>query len=141
MLSMHSLPTRMLACSALIMLLAACGAESITDNSVSNNDRDSDGIIDSIDKCPDTLAGEIPGSDGCVYIEVAMANNILVGGAGSSRPGYTLYVFDDDQGTTGSSCNDSCADTWPPLLVSDGFASGIPKLTTVTRDDGLAQAA
>jgi hypothetical protein len=68
---------------ALIALLAACGSETITDNSVTSNDRDSDGIIDSVDKCPDTLAGEIPGSDGCVYIEVAMANNILVGGAGS----------------------------------------------------------
>lgn len=138
---MIRLHTRILFATSVLALLAACGSEEITDNSLSNNDRDNDGIIDSIDKCPDTLAGEIPGSDGCVYIEVATANNILVGGAGSSRSGFTLYVFDDDQGLPGSSCNDSCAVTWPPLLVSDGFASGIPKLTTIKRDDGLLQAA
>ena len=138
---MTCLHTKMLLTTAMLVLLTACGAETITDNSISNNDRDNDGIIDSVDKCLDTLAGEIPGSDGCVYTEVAMANYILVGGAGSSRPGYTLYVFDDDLGLPGSSCNDSCADTWPPLLVSDGFATGIPKLTTVKRDDGSLQAA
>ena len=80
---MIRLHTRILFATSVFALLTVSDGETITDNSVSNNDRDSHGIIDSIDKCPDTLAGEIPGRDGCVYIEVAMANNILFGGAGS----------------------------------------------------------
>ena len=34
------------------------------------------------------------------------ASEMLVGGTNSSRPGLTLYVFDSDLGTSGSTCND-----------------------------------
>ena len=43
--------------------------------------------------------------------------------------------------STGSNSNGGCASSWPPLLVNDGGATGVPNLTTITRDDGLLQAA
>lgn len=65
---------------------------------------------------------------------------MLVGGMNSAHPGMTLYVFDNDLGTSGSSCNDSCATNWPPVLVTDDMVENIPGLTTVMRDDGSMQA-
>jgi len=73
--------------------------------------------------------------------EVAMAGSILVGGADSARPGYTLYVFDGDLGAQGSVCNGGCATKWPPVLVTDSEASGVANLSTIVRDDGKQQAA
>ncbi|MDG1475283.1 MAG: fasciclin domain-containing protein, partial [Porticoccaceae bacterium] len=69
------------------------------------------------------------------------ASEMLVGGANSSRPGLTLYVFDSDLGTSGSTCNDECATTWPPVIVDDAEVGNIPGLTLITRDDNSSQAA
>lgn len=106
-------------------------------------DTDSDGVDDSLDLCPDTPVGDIVDANGCTVIqpqdEVAANNNILVGGADSSKPGFTLYVFDNDQGTPGSVCNDGCADNWPPLRLADSAASGVANLSTITRGDGSTQ--
>ena len=140
---------RLLLAGAIILpvltLLVACGGDLAAGITAVDNDIDDDGVIDSIDQCLDTAAGAIPGADGCVYVEVSTVNNVLVGGADTDRPGYTLYVFDGDQALTdsvpGSTCNDACAETWPPLLVNDGFATGAANLTTVVRDDGTIQAA
>ncbi|MFP6833498.1 MAG: hypothetical protein VB914_01270, partial [Porticoccaceae bacterium] len=65
---------------------------------------------------------------------------MLVGGAGSSQPGYALYVFDSDtvNGTT-SNCNGGCANAWPPLLVTDDTPSGVLGLGSITRDDNSEQ--
>ena len=65
---------------------------------------------------------------------------MLVGGAGSSQPGYALYVFDSDtvNGTT-SNCNGGCANAWPPLLVTDDTPSGVLGLSSITRDDNSEQ--
>jgi CxxC motif-containing protein (DUF1111 family) len=60
----------------------------------------------------------------------------------SSKPGFTLYVFDNDVAAPGSSsCTGGCAVTWPPVLVTDSEASGVTGLTTITRADGTLQAA
>jgi CxxC motif-containing protein (DUF1111 family)/predicted lipoprotein with Yx(FWY)xxD motif len=65
---------------------------------------------------------------------------MLVGGAGSSQPGYALYVYDSDavNGTT-SSCNGGCATNWPPLLVTDDMPSGVLGLGSISRDDNSEQ--
>jgi CxxC motif-containing protein (DUF1111 family)/predicted lipoprotein with Yx(FWY)xxD motif len=65
---------------------------------------------------------------------------MLVGGAGSSQPGYALYVFDSDtvNGAT-SNCNGGCANAWPPLLVTDDMPSGALGLDSITRDDNSEQ--
>ena len=69
------------------------------------------------------------------------ASEMLVGGSNSSRPGLTLYVFDSDLGTSGSTCNDGCATTWPPVVVDDAEVDNIPGLSLISRDDGSSQAA
>lgn len=68
------------------------------------------------------------------------ANQRLVGGNASDKAGFTLYVFDGDLGTAGSACNDGCATNWPPVLVTDGDATSVPGLSTITRTDNTIQA-
>lgn len=108
------------------------------------DDADNDGVADADDLCPNTPAGNIVDEEGCILAlsinDVAAANGILVGGADSSRPGFSLYVFDNDLGAPGSNCNGGCATSWPPLLVADGGASGLAGLGTVMRNDGTVQA-
>ncbi|WP_206485275.1 fasciclin domain-containing protein [Thalassotalea sp. G2M2-11] len=65
---------------------------------------------------------------------------MLIGGMNSNHAGMTLYVFDNDLGTTGSTCNADCATNWPPVLVADDEVDNIPGLATTMRDDGTMQA-
>ena len=69
------------------------------------------------------------------------ASQRLVGGTNSTNPGFTLYAFDSDLGSAGSTCNDSCATNWPPVLVTDGEVANISGLSLMTRDDESSQAA
>ena len=39
-----------------------------------------------------------------------------------------------------STCNTGCETTWPPLLVNDGAATGVPGLGTIVRNDTTVQA-
>lgn len=109
-------------------------------------DSDGDGVDDSVDQCPNTPPGDVVDATGCTVVlpvqEVAFEGGILTGGAGSTQPGFSLYVFDGDLASPGMSlCNGGCATTWPPLLVHDGLASGVPNLTSIVRADGTSQAA
>jgi uncharacterized surface protein with fasciclin (FAS1) repeats len=65
----------------------------------------------------------------------------LIGAIGGSKSGFTVYVFDNDLGSSGSNCNDACATSWPPVLVSDDDVSNIPGLSLITRGDGASQVA
>ena len=77
-------------------------------------------------------------SDEVAYDSVSQR---LVGGTNSINPGFTLYAFDSDLGSAGSTCNASCATSWPPVSVTDGEVANISGLSLVTRDDGSSQAA
>jgi uncharacterized surface protein with fasciclin (FAS1) repeats len=68
------------------------------------------------------------------------STEMLIGGMNSSQSGFTVYVFDNDLGTSGSECNDACATNWPPVLVTDAEVDNIPGLSMVERDDGSMQA-
>jgi CxxC motif-containing protein (DUF1111 family)/predicted lipoprotein with Yx(FWY)xxD motif len=108
-------------------------------------DADGDGVEDSLDQCPGTPPATTVDASGCAIVipvnEVSSINGILAGGAGASQPGFSLYVFDNDLDAPGTStCNDGCASSWPPLLVSDGAASGVADLGTIVRDDSTEQA-
>ena len=108
-------------------------------------DSDGDGVLDTADLCPGTATGATVDATGCEIIipvnEVTSINDILAGGVGSSQPGLTLYVFDNDPVSGGvSNCNGGCATSWPPLLVGDGVASGVSGLGTITRADSTTQA-
>jgi CxxC motif-containing protein (DUF1111 family)/predicted lipoprotein with Yx(FWY)xxD motif len=108
------------------------------------SDTDNDGVADSNDLCPGTPVGTSVDVNGCTIVtpvnEVSAAGGILVGGTGASQPGFSLYVFDNDIDSAGSNCNASCATSWPPVLVTDGGASGVSNLGTIIRDDGTLQA-
>ncbi len=65
----------------------------------------------------------------------------LVGGPGSSMPGFALYTFGND-GTNTSNCSGTCEDNWPKLIVANendaistggvtGDFSTIPRVRTV----------
>jgi CxxC motif-containing protein (DUF1111 family)/predicted lipoprotein with Yx(FWY)xxD motif len=111
-----------------------------------DNDIDEDGVPDSWDQCPGSAANVGVDVVGCeilvVYSEVYFADERLVGGSDAELPGFTLYVFDNDQEQSGQSvCNAGCASTWPALLIEDHEASGVNGLSTINRDDGSRQAA
>ncbi len=108
-------------------------------------DTDNDGVKDSLDLCPGTPPSTPVDANGCAIVipvnEVTSINDILAGGAGASQPGFSLYVFDDDLAAPGTStCNGGCATSWPPLLVSDGAATGVSNLGTIVRSDSTVQA-
>jgi len=99
----------------------------------------------------DTLANEdvsvrivnhlLAANDMTTEVAYDAATGNLVGGMGSSQPGFTLYTFDNDLGSDTSNCNGGCADAWPPVLVTDGDVSSIPGLSVIMRDDDTMQAA
>jgi predicted lipoprotein with Yx(FWY)xxD motif len=56
--------------------------------------------------------------------------------------GFTLYLFEQDTGTT-STCTGDCATTWPPLTTDGNATAGngaqSSRLGTTSRDDGSTQ--
>ncbi|MFT7559713.1 MAG: CxxC motif-containing protein (DUF1111 family)/predicted lipoprotein with Yx(FWY)xxD motif [Flavobacteriales bacterium] len=110
---------------------------------VNDPDADSDGVVDSVDECPGTPAGTAVDNVGCPIVtankEVSVIDDILVGGPGSSKPGFSLYTFDNDSNGE-SSCYTGCEDNWPPVLVTDGRVNGTNNLGTTDRNDGSVQA-
>ncbi|MDF1838578.1 MAG: di-heme oxidoredictase family protein, partial [Planctomycetota bacterium] len=77
-----------------------------------------------------------------IHQEVDFGGGVLVGGPDSPLPGYTLYVFDGDLTAPGTStCTGLCQLNWSPLLVTDGLASGLPGLSSITRSNGAEQVA
>jgi CxxC motif-containing protein (DUF1111 family)/predicted lipoprotein with Yx(FWY)xxD motif len=110
-------------------------------NGCAISDADNDGVLDGLDQCANTPSGDVVGPDGCTVvldgIEVSTANGLLVGGPASSKPGFVLYVFDNDLSSPGSSnCNGGCATSWPPLMVEDDLASGVNNLSSINRTGG-----
>jgi CxxC motif-containing protein (DUF1111 family)/predicted lipoprotein with Yx(FWY)xxD motif len=110
-------------------------------------DSDNDGVNDGLDQCANTPINTTVDNVGCPIVaigsenEITIANSKLVGGLASSKTGFTVYVFDSDLAFAGESvCNDGCAANWPPLLVTDGIASGANELATIVRQDGSIQA-
>jgi predicted lipoprotein with Yx(FWY)xxD motif len=85
-----------------------------------------------------------PGETAAAGATVAVANS-AVGRIAVDGEGRSLYLFTQDaQGGGRSTCNDACAEGWPPLVVD---ASTLPTagegvtgpLGTSTRDDGSTQ--
>jgi predicted lipoprotein with Yx(FWY)xxD motif len=86
------------------LVLAACG-----------DDDDSSGATDD--------ATTTTANDGAeVEATVAVATDDALGDYLVGPDGRTLYLFEEDQGTT-TACTGACADNWPPL-VADGAPTG-----------------
>ena len=124
---MRTAPRLLAGAAALLLLAAACGDDD------DNGDETSTG---SNDQTTTTAAQESGGGT-----EVKVADTDL-GSVLVSADGKTLYVFDNDQGST-SSCEGGCASTWPPLATDgdptagDGVDASL--LGTTDRSDGTKQ--
>jgi predicted lipoprotein with Yx(FWY)xxD motif len=98
------------ALTAFAALAAACGDDgggstTTTDETTTTTDLSTDtGLSDS------TGTGA-PVEEGSATVFVRADEDVLV-----NSEGYTLYVFDNDTGTT-SACTGGCASAWPPLTV------------------------
>lgn len=118
----------------IITFLSGCGSSS-SDDALANNDPIKNELI------IDDPVKNTPIKDDPENTEVSFIKQRLIGGTDSISPGFTLYVFDNDLASPGTSvCNDDCETTWPPVLVEDLEASGVNGLTTITRNDGSIQA-
>lgn len=85
-------------------------------------------------------AAEDAGAGGvAVETSETALGTVLVDGDGT-----TLYIFTEDEAGV-SNCTGGCADTWPPVIVEEGFAAGqgldASIFSTVERDDGSLQLA
>ena len=87
----------------------------------------------------DTVYEPYEGNEILQNEEIAVASGILVGGVDSSKPYFTVYLFDNDSDSL-STCYGGCANAWPPVYVTDESASGILGLGTIERNDGSKQA-
>lgn len=97
-----------------------------------------DGDGESVETADEDDTAEAAG-DGPVSTGTTDIGDVLVDTAG-----LTLYGFLDDREAGGPTCNDACADAWPPLVVDgselpDGLDPEVFSL--VTRDDGSQQLA
>jgi predicted lipoprotein with Yx(FWY)xxD motif len=98
----------------------------------------------------DTQPGDTKGEGvgGVWHVARPLAATVQTRDAGSlgtvltGSNGMTLYVFYRD-GAGVSNCNDTCAQTWPPLVLDAGdpvAAAGLGgALSTITRTDGRRQ--
>jgi predicted lipoprotein with Yx(FWY)xxD motif len=109
------------------LLLAACGGGSDKPDTAA------------AESPPDAPAAPAAGAGDAVAVRSATTGlgDLLVG-----EDGLTLYGFTNDTNGT-STCTGTCADAWPPVLVSTdwqvgpGLDSGI--FSTIRRDDGSEQ--
>ncbi|WP_019026156.1 di-heme oxidoredictase family protein [Colwellia piezophila] len=103
----------------LILLLAslsACG-DSESEGEVINNDFDGDGIVDSVDSCPNTVANALVDNTGCIIID----------------------VIDKDADNDGISDSvDSCPNTVANALVDSTGCIIIDVIDSDTDNDGIA---
>jgi predicted lipoprotein with Yx(FWY)xxD motif len=121
------------ALTATATLLAACGddggsSESSTTDATDTTDAP---VIDD-----NTGTGDTGGEEGSATVGLDDAG-VLV-----DAEGFTLYVFDDDDGTT-SACEGACLDIWPALTVAAEPIAGEgvdgTLLNTAEQADGRVQ--
>jgi predicted lipoprotein with Yx(FWY)xxD motif len=86
---------------------------------------------------PAAASGTAPAATASVSVANSSLGQMLVDGSGR-----TLYLFEGDTGAT-STCNDACAQAWPPLLApgtpSAGSGASAAELGTTTRADGTTE--
>jgi predicted lipoprotein with Yx(FWY)xxD motif len=125
---MRTAPRLLAVAAALLLLVAACGDD---------DDNGDDTATGSDDQTTTTTTAQESGGGA----EIAVADTAL-GPVLVDAEGKTLYVFDNDQGST-SSCEGGCATTWPPAATDgdptagDGVDAAL--LGTTDRSDGTTQ--
>jgi predicted lipoprotein with Yx(FWY)xxD motif len=126
-----------LAFASSLVLLAACGD-------------DDDGGDSAADATTTTAADDTTTTGGATTTAPAEAATVAVASSGLGdilvdSEGLTLYIFDNDMTAGQSSCNDACADAWPPLMASGAptYGEGLDAsmFSVITRADGSMQLA
>ncbi|MFC6797166.1 MULTISPECIES: hypothetical protein [unclassified Haladaptatus] len=94
---------------------------------------------------PTTMADTTTTADGTAEETVQVASHPDLGDILVGPEGMTLYMFDSDtEGDPSSTCSGSCAETWPPLTVSESPTKApavSAALTTFDRGEGSTQVA
>jgi predicted lipoprotein with Yx(FWY)xxD motif len=107
--------------ACMVSLLSACGSSSsdTPDSTTDNNETTENTSQAQQSQTPDDVS------------------NTAIGDVLTNSSNLTLYTFDND--TAGASnCNDSCAQTWPPLFASS-TASASGNFSIITRQDSSKQ--
>lgn len=134
-MALRSAPVRVLLVLVVVLFAAGCGDDESSDTSTTASNTSEPTATDSGGSATTSSTAATGAAAG---IEVADSDlgKILTSG------GMTLYLFTADTDGT-STCYDSCADTWPPLLsegdveVGDGLDDSL--FGTVARDEGGMQ--
>jgi predicted lipoprotein with Yx(FWY)xxD motif len=117
---------------AVALLIAACGGGS------TSSTRPSSAASTPAGATPARSAAPASAAAGAVVLAIATTDlgDVVVDGDGK-----TLYAFTPDEGQAAPACNDSCAETWPPLVGDASAGDGIDdsKISTITRADGSTQ--
>jgi len=105
------------------LLLAACGGGDDDSASGSDNRRNSQTTTTTTTApattaAPTTTTGAPPATAATVAVASSNLGQILVDSAG-----LTVYMFDNDQGTT-TACNAGCQATWPPVTANGTPTAG-----------------
>lgn len=123
--------------------LAGCASDDEPGNGGGVGDGADDTPTASNDRTPTEGTDGTPtdADDGTPTVQVRSHpdhGDVLVG-----PDGMTLYVFDQDtEGEAASACDGGCAESWPPLTVTDDPVAGpdvTADLETFERDDGDRQ--
>lgn len=126
--------------AAASFLLAACGSTHAVNTLGTTSTTGAEGAAAS--GSASTAKAGAEGAVGSAEVEVAKTalGQVLADGEGS-----TLYLYKKDTRGKASTCDGSCAVTWPPVEVKDKPTAGsgidAAKLTTVKRADGTEQVA
>lgn len=119
----------------LALVLAACGSDDGTSSTTTGGDTGTTGA-------PTATTSPDEGSETTTAAEMSgiHATDTDLGSILVDTDGFTLYVFTNDTDGT-STCNDACADLWPPIPADTAIGSDLDSAMfgTTTRADGSEQ--
>ena len=121
-----------------VLALAACGTSADTSGSDASARVPVEQTAAPATTVAPTVASTVAPSAGAV----AKSASTALGDVLTDANGLTLYGFTNDVDAT-SSCYGTCADAWPPIIVSADFSVGpgldVGFFATTERDDGQFQ--
>ena len=106
--------------AALALLLGACGDDS-SDDAATTPTAAAAGSSTTGSEDGSSTSGDMYGQGATTAASVSVAANEELGDLLVGPDGRTLYLFEQDQGTT-TACTGACADNWPPLVEADPTA-------------------
>jgi len=123
---------------ALLLVLAACGTAA--EDGATTTSAGDDVTTSAGDGATTTSAGDGATTTGAEEMDGVHGVDTDLGTILVDAEGFTLYVFTNDTGGE-SSCDESCAATWPPVPGDSEIGSDLDAAMfgTTTRGDGSEQ--